>query len=277
MATIWGVRWDEAGIVTKIPNKGSPMKLENKIALVTGASKGLGKAIALRYCAEGATVLLASRNKASLAEISDQINSSGGYALAVSMDVTDPVSVQQAVDHAVENFGRLDIMVNNAGISMIVPTVELSPDQWRATMETNLFGVFYGCRSAGQQMIKQGGGCIINMSSILGQNAAPMRAAYSTSKSAVNMLTKVLAIEWAKEKIRVNAIAPGYIRTEMVQKSIDQDLFSLKEIEKRTPLGRMGNVGDIAEAALFVASDAASFMTGEIMTIDGGWTAYGYL
>jgi 3-oxoacyl-[acyl-carrier protein] reductase len=181
------------------------------------------------------------------------------------------------VDHAVENFGRLDIMVNNAGISMIVPTVELSPDQWRATMETNLFGVFYGCRSAGQQMIKQGGGCIINMSSILGQNAAPMRAAYSTSKSAVNMLTKVLAIEWAKEKIRVNAIAPGYIRTEMVQKSIDQDLFSLKEIEKRTPLGRMGNVGDIAEAALFVASDAASFMTGEIMTIDGGWTAYGYL
>jgi NAD(P)-dependent dehydrogenase (short-subunit alcohol dehydrogenase family) len=253
------------------------MKLKNRIALTTGASKGLGKAIALRFSAEGATVLLASRNISSLTEISDQINSSGGRALAIAMDVTDPVSVQQAVDCTVENFGRLDIMVNNAGISMIVPTVELSTDQWRKAMETNLFGVFYGCRSAGQQMIKQGSGCIINISSILGQNAAPMRAAYSTSKAAVNMLTKVLAIEWAKNKIRVNAIAPGYIRTEMVQKSIDRDLFSPKEIENRTPLGHMGNADDIAAAALFVASDEASFMTGEILTIDGGWTAYGYI
>jgi NAD(P)-dependent dehydrogenase (short-subunit alcohol dehydrogenase family) len=160
---------------------------------------------------------------------------------------------------------------------MIVPTVELSTDQWRLAMETNLFGVFYGCRSAGQQMIKQGSGCIINISSILGQNAAPMRAAYSTSKAGVNMLTKVLAIEWAKEKIRVNAIAPGYIHTEMVQKSLDKDLFSDEMIKKRTPMGRLGNVEDIAEAALFVASDAASFMTGEILTIDGGWTAYGYV
>ncbi len=253
------------------------MKLQNKIALVTGASKGLGKAIALRFSQEGATVLLAGRDINSLAEVSDQINNSGGRALAISVDVTDPVSVQQAVDSAVENFDRLDIMVNNAGISMIVPTVELSTDQWRKALETNLFGVFYGCRSAGRQMIKQGGGCIINMSSILGQNAAPMRAAYSTSKAAVNMLTKVLAVEWAKEKIRVNAIAPGYIRTEMVQKSIDLDLFSFKEIEKRTPLGHLGNADDIAAAALFAASDEASFMTGEILTIDGGWTAYGYI
>ncbi len=253
------------------------MKLQNKIALVTGASKGLGKAIALRFCTEGATVLLASRNMSSLRELSGRINNSGGHALPISVDVTDPVSVQQAVDSAVENFGRLDIMVNNAGISMIVPTVELSTDQWRNAMETNLFGVFYGCRAAGRQMIKQGSGCIINVSSILGQNAAPMRAAYSTSKAAVNMLTKVLAIEWAKEKIRVNAIAPGYICTEMVQKSMDQKLFSSMEIEKRTPLGRLGNADDIAAAALFVASDEASFMTGEILTIDGGWTAYGYV
>lgn len=253
------------------------MKLKNKIALVTGASKGLGKAIALRLSTEGATVLLASRNIASLTELSDQINNCGGRTLAISMNVTDPASVQRAVDSAVKNFGRLDIMVNNAGISMIVPTVELSTDQWCLAMETNLFGVFYGCRSAGQQMIKQGSGCIINISSILGQNAAPMRAAYSTSKAAVNMLTKVLAIEWAKEKIRVNAIAPGYIHTEMVQKSMDKDLFSDEMIKKRTPMGRLGSVEDIAEAALFVASDAASFMTGEILTIDGGWTAYGYV
>ncbi len=253
------------------------MKLKNKIVLVTGASKGLGKAIALRFSAEGATVLLTGRNIGSLKEISEYITSGGGNALAVSVDVTDPASVQKAVDSAVENFGRLDIMVNNAGISMIVPTVELSNDQWCNAMETNLFGVFYGCRSAGQQMIKQGSGCIINISSILGQNAAPMRAAYSTSKAAVNMLTKVLAIEWAKDKIRVNAIAPGYIRTEMVQKSIDRDLFSPNEIEKRTPMGHMGNADDIASAALFAASDEASFMTGEILTIDGGWTAYGYI
>lgn len=253
------------------------MKLENKIVLVTGASKGVGKAIALRFCDEGAKVLLASRNIASLTEISDQINSRGGHSLAISMDVTDSISVQHAVDCAVETFGRLDILVNNAGMTMTMPTAELSPDQWRIAMETNLFGVFYGCHSAGQQMIKQGGGCIINISSIFGQNAAPMRAAYCTSKSGVNMLTKVLAAEWAKKQIRVNAIAPGYIRTELVQNLIDRQVFSLEDIEKRTPQGRIGRVDDIAEAAVFVASDASSFMTGAILTIDGGWSAHGYL
>lgn len=253
------------------------MKLENKIALVTGASKGVGKAIALRFAREGATVLLASRGIESLRTLSEQINSEGGNSLAIVVDVADSASVQLAIDRAVEGFGRLDIMVNNAGMTMTKPTAELSAEQWREALETNLFGVFYGCHSAGRQMISQGQGCIINISSIFGQLAAPMRAAYCTSKSGVDMLTKVLAAEWACNNIRINAIAPGYIRTEMVQKLIDGKVFSLEEIANRTPQGRIGTVEDIAEAAVFVASDAASFMTGSIVTIDGGWSAYGYL
>ncbi|MBI9085499.1 MAG: SDR family oxidoreductase [Desulfobacterales bacterium] len=253
------------------------MKLQNKIALVTGASKGVGKAIALRFCAEGAAVVLASRSMDALSEISEQINGNGGRSLAVSLDVTDPVSVQHAVDITVEAFGRLDIMVNNAGMSMTLPTMDLTPEQWRLAVETDLFGVFYGCQSAGRQMVKQGGGTIINISSIFGRNAAPMRAAYCASKAAVDMLTKVMAAEWAEHHIRVNAIAPGYVRTELVQELIDRKVFALEDIEKRTPQGRIGTVDDITEAVVFAAIDESSFMTGSILTMDGGWSAYGYL
>ncbi len=253
------------------------MKLENKIALVTGASKGMGKAIALRFCSEGAAVVLASRSIDTLVNISEKINNSGGRSLAVAMDVTDPESVQHAVDLTVETFGRLDIMVNNAGVTMTLPTLDLTPEQWRQAVETDLFGVFYGCQSAGRQMTKQGGGGIINISSIFGRNAAPMRAAYCASKAAVDMLTKVMAAEWAENHVRVNAIAPGYIRTELVEDLINRKVFALEDIERRTPQGRLGTVDDIAEAAVFAASDAASFMTGTILTMDGGWSAYGYL
>jgi len=251
--------------------------LRDKIALITGASKGMGKEIALQFCEEGATVVFASRSAERLRVLSDQVNEKGGNAFAVSMDVTDPVSVQNAVDRTVQEFGRLDIMVNNAGVTMTLPSTDLTVAQWRRAVETDLFGVFYGCQSAGRQMIAQRGGCIINVSSIFGRNAAPMRAAYCSSKAAVDMLTRVLAVEWAEHHVRVNAIAPGYVRTELVQDLIERKVFALEDIEKRTPQRRIGEVDDIAQAAVFVASDAASFMTGSILTIDGGWSAYGYL
>jgi len=253
------------------------MKLNNKVAIITGASKGIGKGIAIRYAREGAKVVVASRSMDLLSTIADEINSKGGKALALKVDVRRSESIQGVVDKAVEKFGRLDIMVNNAGISMAHPSEELTPEDWTRAVETDLFGVFYGCQSAGRQMIQQGGGCIINITSIYGIVAAPMRAAYCASKAAGNMLTKLLASEWAAKKIRVNAIAPGYIRTELVQGVIDKGILPVDAIEKRTPQGRIGEVEDVLGAAVYLASEEASFVTGSILTVDGGWTAYGYL
>ena len=253
------------------------MKLNNKVALITGASKGIGKGIAMRYAREGAAVILASRSMDLLSAIADEINSEGGQALALKVDVRKSDSIQGVVDTAVEKFDRLDIMVNNAGISMVHPSEDLAPEDWTRAVETDLSGVFYGCQSAARQMMKQGGGCIINITSIYGLVAAPMRAAYCASKAAGNMLTKLLASEWAAKKIRVNAIAPGYIRTELVQGVIDKGMLPVDAIEKRTPQGRIGEVEDVLGAAVFLASEEAAYVTGSILTVDGGWTAYGYL
>lgn len=253
------------------------MKLKNRVALITGASKGIGKGIAIRYSQEGAKVVLASRSMDLLSTIADEIESAGGQAMALHVDVRKHESIQEVVDKTVDEFGQLDIMVNNAGISMAHPSEDLSPEDWTRALQTDLFGVFYGCQSAGKQMIKQGGGCIINITSIYGLVAVPMRAAYCASKAAANMLTKVLASEWAAKKIRVNAIAPGYIRTELVQGVIDKGMLPVGAIEKRTPQGRIGEVEDVLGAAVYLASDEASFVTGSVLTVDGGWTAYGYL
>ena len=253
------------------------MKLSQKVALITGASKGIGKGIAQRYAQEGAAVVLASRSMDLLSALAEDINSQGGQALALTVDVRKSDSIQSTVDRAVEHFGRLDIMVNNAGISMAHPSEDLPPEDWTRAIETDLSGVFYGCQSAARQMMKQKGGCIINITSIYGLVAAPMRAAYCASKAAGNMLTKVLASEWADRNIRVNAIAPGYIRTELVQGVIDNGMLPVGAIEKRTPQGRIGEVKDVLGASVFLASEDADYVTGSVLTIDGGWTAHGYL
>ena len=252
------------------------MKLKNKVAVITGASKGIGKGIAERYSKEGAKVVLASRSIEPLSEISGEINSNGGHALALTVDVRQSESVQAMIDRAVGKFGQIDIMVNNAGISMAQPSETLTSGDWTRAIETDLSGVFFGCQSAGRQMMLQGGGCIINITSMYGLVAAPMRAAYCASKAAGNMLTKVMASEWASKQIRVNAIAPGYVRTELVQDLLEKGILPINAIEKRTPQGRMGEVEDVLGLAVFLASDEASYITGSIMTVDGGWTAYGY-
>jgi NAD(P)-dependent dehydrogenase (short-subunit alcohol dehydrogenase family) len=253
------------------------MRLEKKVAVVTGASKGIGKGIALRYAQEGAKVVVASRSTDLLTALVGEIKASGGEALALSVDVRSAKSVQSVVDDTVKAYGRLDIMVNNAGISMVKPSEELSPEDWTRALETDLFGVFFGCQSAARQMMKQGGGSIINITSGYGIVAIPMRAAYCASKAGANHLTKVLAVEWAGKNIRVNAIAPGYVRTELVQDVIDRGFIPLEAIKKRTPQGRMGEVEDLMGLAVYMATDESSFMTGSVVSIDGGWTAYGYL
>lgn len=253
------------------------MRLKDKVAIITGASKGIGKAIAMSYAKEGASVVLASRSMDLLSAIEKEIKTAGGTATALTMDVRDPESVNTVVDKTKQKYGRLDIMVNNAGVSMAAPSETLSAEDWRNAIETDLFGVFYGCQAAARQMIPQGGGCIINITSIYGLVSAPGRAAYCSSKAGANMLTKVLAIEWASKNIRVNAIAPGYTRTELVQGVIDKGMLPLGAIEKRTPQGRIGEVEDMIGLAVYLASDESSFMTGSVINIDGGWVAYGYL
>ncbi|AFM24853.1 SDR family NAD(P)-dependent oxidoreductase [Desulfomonile tiedjei] len=254
------------------------MKLKDKVAIVTGASKGIGKSIAIRYAEEGATVVLASRSEDLLASIASRIQDSGGRALALTVDVRRPESLEAVVRKTASEFGRLDIMINNAGISMVHPSEDLKPEDWQRALETDLFGVFYGCQSAARQMLSQAsGGCIINISSMYGIIAAPMRAAYCASKAGANMLTKLLACEWAAKNIRVNAIAPGYIRTELVQGIIDKGMLPVGAIQKRTPQGRIGEVDDLLGIAVLLASDESSFMTGAVIPVDGGWSAYGYL
>jgi NAD(P)-dependent dehydrogenase (short-subunit alcohol dehydrogenase family) len=254
------------------------MVLQGKVAIVTGASKGIGRAIAERYAREGARVVLASRSPAALQSIAETINSLGGHAAALAVDVSDPRSVESMVRRAAAVFGGLDIMVNNAGTTAVKPSADLEAEAWDRTVKTDLYGVFYGCQSAGRLMLEQGrGGCIINITSIYGICAAPMRAAYCASKAGANMLTQVMAVEWAAHGIRVNAIAPGYVRTELVQGLIDTGRMDVPSIEKRTPLGRMAEARDVEGMAVFLASDEAAYVTGSIMTVDGGWTAYGFL
>jgi len=253
------------------------MKLKNKVAVITGASKGIGKAIALAYAAEGAAVVLASRSLDLLEAAAEEIRRAGGDALALPLDVRKAESIDAVVEKTVARYGRLDILVNNAGVSMGHTSEDLPEEDWRNALETDLFGVFFGCQAAARVMIPQGGGCIINITSIYGEAAAPRRAAYCASKAAGNMLTKVLAIEWADRHIRVNAIAPGYTRTELVQDVIEKGAISMDAIVRRTPQGRIGEVDDIAGLAVYLASDASSFMTGSVVNIDGGWLAYGYL
>jgi NAD(P)-dependent dehydrogenase (short-subunit alcohol dehydrogenase family) len=254
------------------------MKLQGKVAIITGASKGIGKGIAVRYAEEGAAVVLASRSRELLQTIAADIQKKGGKALALELDVTRHESMEEVVTKTAAHFGRVDIMVNNAGISMAKPSEELSPQDWHRALDTDLSGVFYGCQAAAKQMIRQGSdGCIINITSVYGLVAAPGRAAYCASKAAANMLTKVLAIEWAQKKIRVNAIAPGYFRTELVQGVIDSGMLPLGAIQKRTPLGRIGEVPELLGLAVYLASDESAYMTGSIVNIDGGWEAYGYL
>ncbi len=253
------------------------MKLKGKVAIVTGASKGIGKGIAIRYAQEGASVVVASRSMDLLSAIAEGIQREGGKALALEVDVCRYESVEAMVNRSVEHFGRLDIMVNNAGIAMAHPSEDLSPGDWQRALDTDLSGVFFGCQCAARKMILQGGGCIINISSVYGLVAAPARLAYCVSKAGANMLTKVLAIEWAKKNIRVNAIAPGYFRTELVQGVIDKGMLPIGAIEKRTPLGRIGEVKDILGLAVYLASEESSYMTGSVINIDGGWEAYGYI
>ncbi len=254
--------------------------LEGKVALVTGASSGLGVAFTRGLARAGANVVVTARRQDMIDQTAEMVRSYGGKALAVAADITDDAAFEGVFQRTVEEFGRLDILVNNAGYT---DRSGLRHDlgslkRMRSIIELDLLATVNGCRLAGQQMLTQGGGgVIINVSSILGRVGSEFRAAsYHAAKGGVDALTRVLAIEYAREGIRVNAIAPSYFDgTELMDKVFESNPATRDYSISRTPMGRLGQPDDLEGAIVYLASDAARFVTGHILYVDGGWTAGG--
>ncbi len=246
-------------------------QFENKVAMVTGAGSGIGAAIAKRLADEGATVVVADINEAAAGEVAREIESKGGTAAAVQQDVADAASVEKSVGFALDRFGRLDIAINNAGIGGgNEPTADYSLEDWDKVIAVNLSGVFYGMKYQIPALRKSGGGAIVNIASILGSVGARKVAGYVAAKHGVVGLSKTAALEYAEDGIRVNAIGPGYIDTPLLNMLDRSEYDGLVGLH---PIGRLGRPEEIAELALFLASDRASFITGSYHLADGGYTA----
>ncbi len=251
------------------------MKLAGRVAIVTGSSMGIGEAIAVAVLREGARVVVNSREQKRADAVAARLARPGGEVLPLAADVSTRAGVDRLVDAALRRWSRVDVMVNNAGTSMIAPSVELGEADWRRTIDLNLTGAFLGCQAAARAMLPTGSGSIINIGSILGQLGLPKRAAYCASKHGLIGLTKVLGVEWGRQGVRVNCINPGYIKTPMdVQDQAVGD-YTDADITRRTPAGRFGSVEEIAGAAVWLASDDSAYVTGTCVDVDGGWVAYG--
>jgi len=248
------------------------MRLQGKVALITGAARGQGAAEARLFAQEGAKVVLADLLDQEGAAVAAEIAEAGGDAVYVHLDVTNEEDWDAAIKEAVSSFGKIDILINNAGIWRRGHVLETSSDQWDSLLNVNAKGVFLGTKAAIPEMRKAGGGSIINISSTAGLVGSRTSAAYSASKGAVRLFTKSTAIQYAAEGIRANSIHPGPIDTEMIRDTItDPDRLAARM--RRLPMGRVGTAADIAYGVLYLASDEASFVTGTELVIDGGTTA----
>lgn len=247
--------------------------LEGKVAIVTGASRGIGAASARAFAAAGATVVLAARTADAIATIADEINAGGGRALAVPTDVTDPDSMKRLVEATVTAFGTLDVAFNNAGSGhMPKPLADISFQDFEAGLKANLYGAFLGMKYEIPAMLAGGGGAIVNMSSTAGLQGAPGMGPYAAAKHGVVALTRSAALDYGKSNIRVNALAPGPIVNEQMNR-LPED--RLQQIARFIPLGRLGRTEEVARAAVWLCSDEASFITGVVLSVDGGRLAGG--
>ena len=247
--------------------------LTGQTALVTGAARGLGRAIALALADAGADVALGLRAEGTADDLLAEIGSMGRRALAVPMDVTDLAQIGPAVDAVVGQFGRLDTLVNNAGLGPANPAEDVTEDDFDLTIDVNFKGLFFASQAAGRVMIRQGGGRIVNLSSQAGFVALPTEAIYCASKAAVSHLTRCLAVEWGRHGITVNAVAPTFIRTDGTAPDLADPAFEADVRERIAGLHRIGEPMDVAGGVVFLASPAASLITGTTLLIDGGWTA----
>lgn len=245
------------------------MRLNGRVALVTGAGRGLGRAMALALAEAGADVVVTARTKKEIQETASDIKALGRKAMPIVSDVTRRSSVEKVVRKAVSKFERLDILVNNAGVAIVKPFLEFNEKDWKTTMDTNLKSMFLFCQAVGPVMMKQGGGKVINMTSVLGAKGRAGMVPYAASKGGVIQLTRTLAIEWAPYHINVNAIGPGAFYTRPMKVVLDDPKLGKIRREK-IPLKRHGLPEELGPLAVFLASNASGYMTGEVIYVDGG-------
>jgi 3-oxoacyl-[acyl-carrier protein] reductase len=255
----------------------SGQRFRDKVVVVTGSGGGIGLEVAMRFAVEGAHVVTNGRNEERAAAAAAQIRATGAQATAVAADVRTWAGASQLLDGAVKAFGGVDILVNNAGISMIARSDELDPEEWERAIATNLSGPFFCSRAAHPSMKARGGGVIVNIGSVTAHVGFPMRAAYCSAKHGLVGLTKVLALDWVDDGIRVLQVDPAYIKTPLDVGDQETAGYDDASIEARTPMGRFGTVAEVAQTVLLAASPEASYMTGSCLVVDGGWVAYGYL
>lgn len=249
------------------------MKLADRVCVVTGAGRGIGEAIAHRFHGEGGTVAVLDLDLEAAVTVAAAVSATGHRC-----DVSSRQSVERAMAEVLERHGRIDVLVNNAGVALAGPSETFSDADWDASIGIMQTGVFFCSQVAGRAMLERRSGSIVNISSINAWEAFPMRLAYCAAKAAVVAMTEVLAIEWADRGIRVNAVAPGVTRTALVQKGIDEGVVDVERYTARTPLKRFGEPDEIARAVTWLANDEDSaFVTGTTLTVDGGWTAQGWI
>ena len=252
----------------------SQLELNGKVAVVVGGTSGIGRAIAHGFAQAGADVIPTSRRAEQVESAAREIEQLGRRSLRVTSDVADRASLEHVLNEAIQTFGKVDILVNSAGRTKRAPTINFEEEDWNAIIDTNLTGTLRACQVFGKHMLARESGSIINIASLSTFVALNEVAAYSASKAAVGSLTKSLAVEWSRLGVRVNAIAPGVFRTALNTKLLDETERG-REFLIRTPMKRFGNVEELAGAAIFLASDSASFVSGEIIAVDGGFLASG--
>ena len=248
--------------------------LDGKVAVVTGSGRGLGRAIAKGMAEAGAAVVTTSRHGAEAEAAAMEIRAAGGKAISIVTDVSDPQACERLVEHAIGEFGRLDIMACNAGIILTNPADRATPDELDQTLRINVGGALYCAQAAAKPMARQGGGSIVVTSSNASLVAFPDLITYNISKGGVDQMVRTLAVEWAPRNIRVNAFNPGYLEHAMTRsEGYDRDPETEAAILRMTPMGRRGRVEEVVGVAIFLASDASSFVTGTVLPVDGGWCA----